>query len=137
MKIQSIAGYAVITKDSQASSSLYKETLGLPLQAQDDYLFTDKFPGSNHFGVWPLSMAAQTCFGSNEWPENFPEPTSTIEFEFDSPEEVKQAVEELKSAGQVFVHEVKQEPWGQTVARFMSPENVLIGFSYAPWLHDN
>ena len=136
MKIQSIAGYAVITKDPKASASLYRGAFGLPLQAQDDYLFADKFPGSNHFGVWPLSMAAQSCFGNDEWPKTFPEPTSTIEFELGSPEEVKVAVEELKSKGQVFVHEAKQEPWGQTVARFISPENVLVGLSYAAWLHE-
>jgi hypothetical protein len=28
------------------------------------------------------------------------------------------------------------EPWGQTVARFISPEGVLVGLSYAPWLHE-
>ena len=32
MNIQSIAGYAVITKDPAASASLYKDALGLPLQ---------------------------------------------------------------------------------------------------------
>ena len=81
-------------------------------------------------------MAAQSCFGTEEWPESIPEPTSTIEYELGSPEEVEQAVEELKAKGQVFVHEAKKEPWGQTSARFLSPENVLIGLSYAPWLHE-
>lgn len=136
MKIQSIAGFATITKDPKASAKLYRESLGLQLESQEDYLFMDKFPGSNHFGVWPLSMAAQSCFGTEEWPEEFPEPTSTLEFEFGSPGEVIQAVEELKAKGQKFVHEVKKEPWGQTIARFISPENVLIGLSYAAWLHD-
>ncbi|MBL4571664.1 MAG: glyoxalase [Gammaproteobacteria bacterium] len=136
MNIQSIAGFATITKDPKASALLYKDTLGLPLEAQEEYLFVDRFPGSNHFGVWPLSMAAKSCFGTDEWPKEFPEPTSTIEFEFGSPEEVALAVEELKSKGQLFVHEAKEEPWGQTVARFMSPEHVLIGLSYAAWLHE-
>jgi catechol 2,3-dioxygenase-like lactoylglutathione lyase family enzyme len=136
MKIKSIAGFATITKDIQASTRLYKEILGLPLEAQEEYLFVDKFPGSNHFGVWPLSMAAQSCFGSDEWPVEFPEPTSTIEFELGSIEEVASAVDELKAKGQGFVHEIKEEPWGQSIARFVSPESVLIGLSYAPWLHD-
>ena len=82
-------------------------------------------------------MAAQACFGCDAWPADFPEPTSTIEFELGSPEEVVLAVEALKAQGQVFVHEAKQEPWGQTVARFVSPENVLIGLSYAAWLHES
>jgi len=135
MKIQSIAGFATITKDPKASAKLYKDSLGLQLEAQGDYLFIDKFPGSNHFGVWPLSMAAQSCFGTDEWPKEIPEPTSTIEFELGSPEEVALAVEELRAKGQAFVHEAKKEPWGQTIARFISPENVLVGLSYASWLH--
>ncbi|MDD7908932.1 hypothetical protein PUV47_03310 [Pseudovibrio exalbescens] len=136
MKIQSIAGFATITKDPKASAKLYKELLGLELQAQEDYLFMDKFPGSNHFGVWPLKMAAKACFGTEEWPEEFPEPTSTVEFELGSPEEVSSAVSELQANGQKFIHGAITEPWGQTVARFISPENVLVGLSYAPWLHD-
>ena len=35
-----------------------------------------------------------------------------------------------------FVHESRTEPWGQTLARFLSPEGLLIGLSYAPWLHE-
>ncbi|MBT8448213.1 MAG: glyoxalase [Gammaproteobacteria bacterium] len=135
MKIHSIAGFATITKDPKGSEKLYKELLGLKLKAQKEYLYMDKFPGSNHFGIWPLSMAAKSCFGSDEWPNDFPEPTSTIEFELGSPEELALAVKELKANGQVFVHEEKQEPWGQTIARFISPENVLVGLSYATWLH--
>ena len=64
-----------------------------------------------------------------------PEPTATIEFELASPEAVQEAVEEMKARGQQFVHESRMEPWGQTVARFMSPEGVLIGLSYAPHFH--
>jgi catechol 2,3-dioxygenase-like lactoylglutathione lyase family enzyme len=80
-------------------------------------------------------MAAQSCFGTSTWPAEIPEPTATIEFELASPEAVQEAVEEMKALGQKFVHESRVEPWGQTVARFMSPEGVLIGLSYAPHLH--
>lgn len=41
----------------------------------------------------------------------------------------------MKARGRTFLHEARLEPWGQTVARFLSPEGVLIGLSYAPWLH--
>ncbi len=136
MNIQSIAGFAVITKNPVESASLYQDALGLPLQSQEGYLFSEKLPGCHHFGIWPLDMAAQSCFGAHEWPASFPEPSSTIEYELGSPEEVKRAVEELKAKGQAFIHEAKQEPWGQTIARFMSPENVLVGLSYAAWLHE-
>ena len=92
-------------------------------------------PGCNHFGICSLSMAAQFCFGEDTWPTGIPEPSSTIEFELESSAAVADAVEELKASGQTFLHEVKVEPWGQTVARFMSPENVLIGLCYTPFLH--
>lgn len=135
MNITSIAGFATITKTPSDSQSLYKDVLGLPLKQQDDYCYMDRFPGANHFGVWPLAMAAQSCFGQDEWPANVPVPTSTIEFELDDLDAVTQAMQEMKQKGQVFIHEARTEPWGQTLARFMSPEGVLIGLSYAPWLH--
>ena len=58
MDIHCIAGFATISKDPTASASLYEDVLGLPLEKMDDYRFMDNFPGANHFGVWPLSMAA-------------------------------------------------------------------------------
>lgn len=67
--------------------------------------------------------------------EHFPEPTATIEFELADAAAVEAAVQEMMERGQAFVHGTRTEPWGQTVARFMSPEGVLVGLSYAPWLH--
>ena len=136
MDIKCIAGFASITKDPAASASLYQDVLGLPLEKMDDYRFMDEFPGANHFGVWPLSMAAQSCFGQDKWPESVTEPTATIEFELADAAAVESAVHEMKEKGQAFVNEARTEPWGQTVARFISPEGVLVGLSYAPWLHD-
>lgn len=136
MDIKCIAGFASIARDPAASNALYQDLLGLPLETMDDYRFMDKFPGANHFGVWPLSMAAQSCFGQDEWPDTVPVPTATIEFELADAAAVEAAVKEMKDKGLSFVHEARNEPWGQTVARFMSPEGVLVGLSYAPWLHE-
>ncbi len=138
MEIKSISGFSVITKQPDASASLYRQALGLPLERYENtgYHFMDKFPGANHFGVWPLEMAARSCFGQDEWPASIPAPTATIDFELADAKAVALAVDEMKATGQAFVHEVKTEPWGQTVARFISPEGVLITLSYAPWLHE-
>jgi len=136
MKIESIAGFAVITKSIEPSRELYRDLLKLPFKEMEDYLYVDRFPGANHFGVWTLALAAESCFGSAEWPAEFPEPQATIEFELASTAAVDQAVDEMKAAGQRFVHEARLEPWGQTIARFVSPEGLLVGLSYAPWLHD-
>lgn len=135
MKILFVAGFAPITPDPPASKSLYVGALGLPLHDQDGYLSTESMDGVKHFGVWPLSAAAQSCFGSDVWPAHTPTPTATLEFELESSDAVADAVEELKRQGTRFIHAARTEPWGQTVARFMSPEGVLIGLSHAPWLH--
>ena len=135
MNIHSIAGFAIITDNPQKSVDLYKNYLGLPLIKQEDYLFTDDMAGCNHFGVCSLSMAAQFCFGVDIWPGTVPRPTATLECEFNAPEEIASAVEELRSSGQAFIHDIKVEPWGQTVARFISPEDILIGLCYTPSLH--
>ncbi len=135
MKIHSIAGFATISPDPNSSHSLYEDALGLQMKEMGEYRCLDRFPGCNHFGVWPLHMAAQSCFGTDSWPETIPVPSTTIEFELGSHEEVVAAVEELKQQGQSFIHETIVEDWGQSMARFLSPEQVLIGLSYAPWLH--
>jgi catechol 2,3-dioxygenase-like lactoylglutathione lyase family enzyme len=135
MKVVSIAGFATITPDPAASRRLYLDAFSLPLKQKDDYLYVDRFEGLHHFGVWPLAMAAQACFGTDTWPGDLPVPQATIEYELADLEAVNAAVAELQAGGQSFVHEARQEPWGQTIARFISPEGLLVGLSYAPWLH--
>ena len=137
MEIECIAGFAVISSDSDASAKLYRDYLGLPLQQRGDYLSMDRFSGARHFGIWPLAMAAESCFGQSEWPHHTPVPNVTIEFELRDIAAVEAAVKEMQDQGQEFVHKARLEPWGQTLARFISPEGALIGLSYAPWLHEN
>jgi catechol 2,3-dioxygenase-like lactoylglutathione lyase family enzyme len=137
MKIVCIAGFATITRDPAASRAIFEDQLGLPFKSMDDYRYVDGFDGAKHFGIWPLSEAAKSCFGTDAWPDDVPIPQATIEFELASVGAVEAAVEELKAAGLAFIHEARQEPWRQTLARFLSPEGLLIGLSYAPWLHDD
>jgi catechol 2,3-dioxygenase-like lactoylglutathione lyase family enzyme len=115
---------------------LYKDALGLPLKGRDGYLSVDNFAGTKHFGVWPLEAAARSCFGTESWPDDVAVPHATIEFELENVDAVGAAVVEMKEKGYAFVHEARTEPWGQTVARFVSPEGLLVGLSYAPWLHE-
>src|SRR5436305_856067 len=51
-----IASIAVIVREPAAGRTLFKDTLGLPLEAQpgDDYIHSEQIDGSKHFGVWPL-----------------------------------------------------------------------------------
>ncbi|MGD2163700.1 MAG: hypothetical protein PVI81_00185 [Anaerolineales bacterium] len=136
MQVAFIAGFAPIAENPADSLELYLDALGLPLEGEGEYKSTSKLEGVRHFGVWPLSHAAQSCFGSDQWPAEIPIPQATLEFEMHSPEGVEEGIQELIEKGYEPLHNTKQEPWGQTVARLISPEGLLIGLSYAPWLHE-
>ena len=80
MDVQFIASIAVIAPDPSVSRRFYVDTLGLPLMgSEDDYLHSEDIDGSKSFGVWPLTQAAQACFGTPDWPADRPVP-SALEF---------------------------------------------------------
>jgi catechol 2,3-dioxygenase-like lactoylglutathione lyase family enzyme len=137
MDVLFVASFAPITPDPAASRRLYVDALGLPLQSEEveDYIHTEKLDGAKHFGVWPLSQAAQACFGTDEWPAEHPVPQASVEFELADADAVAAGAAELEAAGHVMLHGARTEPWGQTVARLLSPEHLVVGLSYAPWMH--
>jgi catechol 2,3-dioxygenase-like lactoylglutathione lyase family enzyme len=138
VNVQFIASIAVIAPDPAKSRKLYVDTLGLPLEASegDDYFHSEHIGGSKHFGVWPLTQAAQACFGTPEWPDDRPVPQASVEFEVGNPGAVQAAAGELRAGGFTLLHDARTEPWGQTVARLQSPEGTVVGISFAPWMHD-
>jgi catechol 2,3-dioxygenase-like lactoylglutathione lyase family enzyme len=96
MDVQFIGSVAVIAPDADASRSLYLEALGLPLVAESDgYLHSEDIDGCKSFGVWPLSQAAQACFGRPDWPAGRPVPQASIEFEVADPTSVHAGAREL------------------------------------------
>jgi catechol 2,3-dioxygenase-like lactoylglutathione lyase family enzyme len=137
VQVQFIASVAVITEDPARSRQLYVEALGLPLEGTggDEYVHSERIEGAKHFGVWPLAQAAQACFGTPEWPADRPVPQASVEFEVEDPAAVEAAAKEMEGRGYPLLHPARLEPWGQTVARLISPENLIVGLSYAPWLH--
>jgi catechol 2,3-dioxygenase-like lactoylglutathione lyase family enzyme len=137
MEIEFIAGFAVIAPDPATSRRLYLDTIGLPLEASagSDYFHSEGIAGAKHFGVWPLAEAAEACFGSPAWPEGVTVPQASVEFEVAEPGAVATAAAELRHAGFELVHDAREEPWGQTVARLLSAEGLIVGISYAPWFH--
>jgi len=138
VNVQFIASMAVIAPDPAESRKLYIDALKLPLEASegDDYFHSEHIAGSKHFGVWPLTQAAQACFGTPDWPDDRPVPQASVEFEVESVDAVQAAADELRADGFTMLHEARTEPWGQTVARLQSPECAIIGISFAPWMHD-
>jgi catechol 2,3-dioxygenase-like lactoylglutathione lyase family enzyme len=135
MEVQFIGSIAVITPDMSRGRSLYLDALGLSLETEPDgYLHSENIDGSRSFGVWPLTQAAQACFGTLEWPADRPVPQASIEFEVQDAASVQAAAEELSEQGFALLHQARVQPWGQTVARLQSSEGLIIGISYAPSL---
>jgi catechol 2,3-dioxygenase-like lactoylglutathione lyase family enzyme len=138
VNVEFISTVAVIAPDPPASRELYVKALGLPLEGEgpDGYYSSGDVQGTKHFGVWPLSQAAEACFGTKEWPAERPVPQVSIEFEVESPAAVEAAAEELEAKGFSLLHQAREEPLGQTVARLLSIEGSIVGISYTPALRD-
>jgi catechol 2,3-dioxygenase-like lactoylglutathione lyase family enzyme len=136
MDVEFLSTIAVITRDPPASRRLYRDALGLPLHGEDaeGYQHTEQLAGCKHFGVWPLSQAADACFGRPEWPADRPVPQVSVEFDVPDADAVAEAAGELRAAGYELLHDAREEPWGQTVARLQSPEGAIVGVSYTPAL---
>jgi len=137
MEIEFVSGVAVIASDPARSRGLYVDTLGLPLTSQGgDYFHSEQVAGVKHFGVWPLSEAAQACFGTEQWPADLAVPQVSVEFDVADVARVQDAADELEAAGHQLLHPPRQEPWGQTVVRLLSPEGAIVGISYIPSMHE-
>ena len=131
-----MASFAPLVRDVPASQTFYRAALGLSFEGGDgDYVFTDRMDSSKHFGLWPLNDAARSCFDAPEWPSDVPVPQGCLEFELESVAAVTDAVDELEALGHRLLRRAKEEPWKQTTARLLSPEGLLIGLCYTPWLH--
>src|SRR5579862_9413806 len=134
-KILFIAGFGPIVRDTEASHNLYARALGIPFKEdKGGYLYTGALAGAKHFALWPLSQAAESCFGSSTWPDNLPAPRAWLEFDVES---VEQATAELESMGYRMLIKNKTEPWGQTVSRFLDSDGLLVGLTFTPWMRDN
>jgi len=130
IKILFIAGFGPIVRETAKSRKLYGELLGIPFKEESDgYLHTEAIDGAKTFALWPLSQAAQSCFGKDSWPSDIPAPQAWLEFDVES---VDKATAELQSQGYRMLIRNKQEPWGQIVSRFISPEGLLVGVTFTP-----
>jgi hypothetical protein len=134
LKVLFIAGFGPIVREAGESRRLYGDALGIPFKEEaGGYLHTEAVEGVKSFALWPLSHAAQCCFGSDTWPDDIRTPQAWLEFDV---ENVEAATAALESRGYRMLVKNKLEPWGQTVSRFMSPEGLLVGVSLTPMLRD-
>lgn len=133
-----VAGFGPITTDSKSSQALYLNQLGLPLKQlaeNPDYLLVEEgaLEGIKHFALWPLNQAAQSCFGRDDWPADLPVPQAWLEFDV---ADIAVATEKLIATGYHLLIANREEPWGQKVTRFLSPEGLLVAVTETPWLRN-
>jgi len=134
IKVLFIAGFGPIVRDATASRDLYRQTLGIKFNEEEGgYLHTGALEGAKHFALWPLSQAAQSCFGKDVWPAEIPVPQAWLEFDV---EDVAKATAELEARGYRMLVKNRQEAWGQTVSRFLSPEGLLVGITITPTMRE-
>ncbi|EOC1348328.1 glyoxalase [Cronobacter turicensis] len=131
-----VAGFGPVSQGTSASAAFYLEALGLPLKPMEgnsDYLLAEEgaLKGVAHFAVWPLSQAANSCFGVEQWPAQMPVPQGWVEYEVD---DLVSATRKLREMGYRLLVENREEPWGQSVTRLLSPEGLLTGLTITPWL---
>jgi catechol 2,3-dioxygenase-like lactoylglutathione lyase family enzyme len=134
MQIKFVAGFGPLVKDSEESLKFYRDVLGLPLQGEE-YIACDELNGVKHFGQWRLEDAAESIFGTREWPSDVPTPQANIEFDVESEQALQAAAQELRDAGYAVLVGPKKEVWGQTVVRVSGPEGLLVSITYTPWMH--
>jgi len=134
MKVLFIAGFGPVAAGVEESRRLYEDMLGITFKVEDgDYRHTEELAGAKTFAVWPLSQAAESCFGSSEWPPDIPAPQAWLEFDVD---DVEAATKELEDQGCRLLVRNRTEPWNQVVTRLLSPEGLLVGVTMTPWLRD-
>jgi catechol 2,3-dioxygenase-like lactoylglutathione lyase family enzyme len=128
-----VAGFGPIVRDLTESHRFYLDALGLSFQKEGDYLHTGKLDGVKHFALWPLSQAAQSCFGSERWPADLPVPQAWLEFDVD---DIDQATAELGKRGYTLLTKAQKEPWGQIVTRLISPDGLLVAVTVTPGMRE-
>jgi hypothetical protein len=130
-----IAGFGPIVRDTAESRKLYGDVMRIPFKEETGgYLHTEALGGAKTFALWPLSQAAQSCFGQDSWPDNVPVPQAWLEFDVGS---VEKATAELESKGYKMLVKNRKEPWGQVVSRLLSPEGLLVGITFTPMMRDS
>ena len=130
-----IAGFGPIVRDTDKRRKLYGDAMGIRFKEEPgEYFHTEAVAGAKSFALWPLSQAAQSCFGKDAWPDNVPVPQAWLEFDVRS---VEEATAELESKGYKMLVKNKKEPWGQVISRFLSPEGLLVGVAFTPMLRDS
>lgn len=136
MRISFVAGFGPVIRVADEAHAFWRDGLGITFEEPAPGYFTnDDLEGVKAFAMWPLAQAAESTFGATEWPPDLPQPQAWLELDVESAEAVGEAVAELDAAGHRVLRGPHEEPWGQTTARLLSPEGLLVGVTFTPWMH--
>ena len=136
MRISFVAGFGPIIGEADGARAFWGDGLGIEFaEPAPGYFTNDDLEGVKAFAMWPLSQAAEATFGVPDWPGDLPRPQAWVEVDVESPEAVGAAVAEMEAAGHRVLRGAHEEPWGQTTARLLSPEGLLVGITFTPWMH--
>jgi len=136
IRVLFVAGFGPVVVNREKSDKLYRRVLALPLRHEDGYegyWHSQCLGGVKHFALWPLDKAALSCFGKPDWPGHLPVPQAWLELDV---EDIMSATSILEQNGYNLLTRLKQEPWGQTVTRFLSPEGILMAITHTPFLRE-
>lgn len=135
MKVLFVAGFGPIAADVDASRKLYADALGITFKEEEgEYRHTEEVEGVKTFAIWPLAQAAESCFGTQTWPADLAVPQAWLEFDVD---DLEAATRELEERGYRLLVRERKEPWGQVVTRLLSPEGLLVGVTFTPWMRES
>ena len=136
IRVLFVAGFGPVVADRAKSDQLYRKVLALPLRHEEGYegyWHSQCLEGVKHFALWPLDKAALSCFGESVWPAHLPVPQAWLELDV---EDIASATRILEQNGYELLLRLKEEPWGQTVTRFLSPEGILMAVTHTPFLRE-
>ncbi len=128
--VRHVASIAEIVEDVDAAVRFYRDVLGFEVKrdAGAPYALVH-VPGILHFGIWERTAAAESVYGDPAQAHRVPLGFS-VGFEVDA---VRAAVERLQAGGANVLHPPRQEPWGQTTARLLSPGGAVLEVAETPW----
>ena len=138
MRISFVAGFGPIIREPAGAHAFWRDGLGIAFaEPAPGYFTNDDLEGVKAFAMWPLTQAAEATFGSPDWPGDLPEPQAWLELDVESADAVGAAAAEMEAAGHRVLKGAHEEPWGQTTARLLSPEGLLVGITFTPWMHEH
>lgn len=111
------SGFVLFVRDVETSKEFYRDFLGQEIAL--DLGINVGFRSG--LALWQRDYARNVIFGKNTGTG----PDDCIEIYFESTQ-VSQMCEECRNKGIRFVHDIREQPWGQRVFRIRDPDDFIV-----------